>query len=183
MNSFKKLFDLGLRLTKTVEISTFYNSDWAILFSNHYLVFSLLQNFTDKHYSKFQDMYGKVNYFEPDLTNLNARGHNSFLSTLVIYVSSLLKRMEMERIIHTKKITSTRKIKFLEGIPMLKHIIDFLSGCLAGDNENDKIVCSLTINYLLNFLLARLKTVGQCEDIINLKYSISKLILEIIKKD
>lgn len=79
-----------------------------------------------------------------------------------------------------KRLTKPTKIKYQTIIPVIKTIVDFMSSCISGDNENDKIISKCLINLLLNFLMVRLKTVG--DDVLSLKYSTSKLIISILQK-
>jgi hypothetical protein len=178
MTCFKNLFDLALRLSKVIERSVFQNSDWAILFSKHYLVFSLLQNITGQQFSQFQDIYGKANYGSPDSKKVIASGFNCFLSTLVNYLMGVLKKMNMDKLILRKRLTKEKKLKLKTIIPQVRTIVEFMASCISGDNENDKIVSKSLINLLLNFLMVRLKTVS--DEILALKYTTSKLIIAIL---
>lgn len=93
---------------------------------------------------------------------------------------SVLKKMNMDKLILKKRMTKESKIKFQTIIPIVRNIVDFMSSCIEGENENDKIVSKCLINLLLNFLMVRLKTVNT--DILGLKYSTSRLIISILQK-
>ena len=74
-----------------------------------------------------------------------------------------------------------RIFPFKKNYPFLEVIVKFFTSSIGPNDTNEKTACSLLVNNLLNFLLYRGKNLDLEE--MNLKYEVSKLVIQILKKE
>lgn len=172
------IFDTLLRLNKSVWRSIYFNSDWSILFSHHYIVTSLLQNLTEQEFGYFKSQYGKMPYSAPDYPLADKQ--ESFLIVLVNHICSMMRSMRFSKMAIRKDIPTKIELFNSENYAQLKIIIDFLTSCVGDNNKNESIIARTLVNSLLNFLLYRITNMSG--DTTALKLSTTKLLIQILKK-
>lgn len=171
-------FDVIVRLASCGERAIYMNFDWSIIYSQHCLCVFTIQSLIHQDFDFFKDLFGKGNYNPVDRVRRGA--FYSFVEAMTNIAISMMKKMKFDHLSIKREIADAIWLPYKTNYPLLKIIVDLLTSSVGDNNENEVIISECLINLLMNFLLVRLHQIDS--EIINLKYSAAKLIIQILKK-